>query len=109
MVSGPGKARSWHCAKAAFLVSRSLDRKLSWLEQAQLHLHLALCRLWTWPQKEIAWIRRLLRQDVEESAGGCDNAIKLSDEARQRIKDALKDFLQKEAHDAGTKERRSFE
>lgn|SRR5262249_21046561 len=108
MVGGPGKARSCYRAKAAFLVAQSLDRRLSWLERAQLALYLAFCRLWARPQKEVAWMRRLLRQDVEESAAASDRAAPtLSDEARQRIKNSLKDYLQKRA--SGTEDRRSCE
>jgi len=108
MVSGPGKAaRSWHCSRAALLVSQSLDKRLSWFERVQLALHLGLYRLWTGPQKELAWIRRLLRHDIEDGVGHTPSG--LSDEARQRIKNVLRDFLKNQGADPGAEDRRSFE
>jgi hypothetical protein len=102
MVDWPRKAKSWplflsrHCAKAAWLVSESVDRRLSWRERAKLSLHLAFCSLSARHQREAAWMRRLLRQDAEQKAGRADDpTTTLSEEARQRIKNTLRKFLKK--------------
>lgn len=106
MVEGPGERRSWpllsrHCAKAAFLVSESLDRKLSWMERRKLDLHMALCRLSRRHRQDLAWMRRMLELDVERYDSD-DSTARLSEEARQRIKSALKDVLRNQRKSPGS-------
>jgi hypothetical protein len=89
------------CAKAASLVARSLYSNLSWAERVRLRLHLALCGLCAENRKQLEWMQQLLRRDIEKEAEDPGNSnLKLSDEARQRIKKALEEQLKKNGKSA---------
>ena len=72
------------------VMSESLERQLGLLERTRLRLHLLVC---AWCERYLKQIK-LLRQVVSQSefASTDDNAegLKLTDEARQRISEALR-------------------
>jgi hypothetical protein len=86
-----------HCDKAIFLISQSLDKKLSLRERTILRWHLIVCKKCSQYQGELELIQGLLRvhhQGAEEP-GGANLSARLSEEARQRIKKLLAERLKK--------------
>jgi hypothetical protein len=86
-----------HCEKAIFLISQSLDKKLSLRERTILRWHLIVCNKCSQYQQELELIQGLLRvhhPGVEEP-GGANLSARLSEEARQRIKKLLAERLKK--------------
>jgi len=53
---------SLKCAEATRLISEGLDRDLSIAERTALRVHLALCVACTRANKQLAFLRRALRQ-----------------------------------------------
>lgn len=78
------------CERARFLISKSLDKKLSWGEALQTYGHLATCSSCRHYRNHLQIIRRLIRcycaAHPEVAA-----AWRLSDEARERIKKVIRD------------------
>jgi len=86
-----------HCEKAIFLISKSLDKKLSLYERTILRWHVSVCKTCSEYQQELELIHGLLRvhhPGVEEP-GDANLSARLSDEARQRIKKLLAERLKK--------------
>ena len=86
-----------HCEKAIFLISRSLDKKLSLRERTILRWHVIVCKECNQYQHELELIQGLLRvhhHGVEEP-DGTNLSARLSEEARQRIKKLLAERLKK--------------
>jgi hypothetical protein len=75
------------CKHASRLVSQSMDRQLSMRERLGLRLHLLMCDACT----RFSWQIALLRQAVRQWSARVENdeAIKLSDEARNRIRQSI--------------------
>ena len=75
------------------LMSESLDRRVGLIEQMKLRLHLLVC---AWCARYLKQIK-LLKQAVSqrEFISGDDNAspLKLTDEARQRISESLRNSM----------------
>ncbi len=71
------------------VMSESLERRLGLVERTKLRLHLLVCAWCARYLKQIKLLRQLLNQ--HESSGPDDNAefLKLTNEARQRISEAL--------------------
>jgi hypothetical protein len=79
------------CRDISKLVSESMERKLSFRERVQLAMHLAMCRLCAGFARQIRLLRTAARQDAERIAvTNSDRETRLSPEARQRIKAALR-------------------
>jgi hypothetical protein len=80
------------CREAARLVSGSLDRELSWPDRVGLRIHLFYCRACNRYAKQVAYLRDAVKQLVvmTEEGGGPGAAATLPDEARGRMKDALR-------------------
>ncbi len=77
------------CEEADRLMSDSLDRRLTWVERVALEGHVACCRGCRRARRQLAILRQTLRQSLENaSAAGGEM---LSPEARDRIRQALKD------------------
>lgn len=73
-------------------MSESLERRLGLVERTKLRLHLLVC---AWCARYLKQIK-LLRQAVSQSElSADDNAspLKLTDEARQRISESLRNAM----------------
>jgi hypothetical protein len=79
------------CKQMAPLMSESLERPLTLRERVTLKLHLWVCLWCVWYLENLRTMREALRARGvhEEEAGDVDSAVKLSEEARERIRRAL--------------------
>lgn len=75
------------CKHASRLVSQSMDRKLSMRERLGLQLHLLICDACNNFSRQVALLRQAVRQWSARIEN--DSAIKLSDEARNRIRQSI--------------------
>lgn len=78
-----------NCKQASELVSQSLDRPLSWSNRLQLKLHLLICKFCKRFFKQMHGMKhaaKQMQQNIES-----DDSITLSDSAKQKIRDQLKD------------------
>ena len=82
------------CKQMTALMSESLERPLTVRERVTLRLHLWVCIWCVWYLEQLHVLRAALRQrgERDEHAGAEDAAAaeRLSPEARERIKRALK-------------------
>ena len=78
------------CKEVSRLVSESLDRELSWRQRLSLRMHLLMCSLCSRFRRQMLFLSDAAHAFA---AAGEANAlpahIRLSPEARQRIKQAL--------------------
>ena len=74
-------------------MSESLERRLDLVEQLKLRLHLLVCAWCARYLKQITLLRQVVSQS--EFASPDDNAegLKLTDEARQRISETLRNSM----------------
>lgn len=79
------------CKVASRLVSRSLDKPLSWHDRLALRLHLAICKHCRRFSLQLSKLRHLLKSMVALTEN--DAAIQLSVEAKQRITKILQQAL----------------
>ena len=80
------------CREISRLVSESMDHDLSFRQRMQMRMHLAMCRLCSGFARQLRLLRRAARENPERLTDtGDDTDSRLSDEARERIKTALKD------------------
>ena len=79
------------CKQMAPVMSESLERPLSLRERATLRLHLWVCVWCVWYLEHLRTMRATLRarHTREQEADETDPAVKLSEEARERIRRAL--------------------
>jgi hypothetical protein len=80
------------CKQMAPVMSESLERRLRLRERAALKLHLWVCVWCVWYLENLRTMREALRARgarEEEAADDVDSAVKLSEEARERIRRAL--------------------
>lgn len=80
------------CKQMAPVMSESLERPLTLRERVQLKLHLWVCVWCVWYLENLRTMRSALRARAareEEAADDVDSAVKLSEEARERIRRAL--------------------
>lgn len=75
------------------VMSESLERRLGLVERTKLRLHLMVCAWCARYLKQIKLLRQLLSQG--EPADPDDNAesLKLTNEARQRISESLRNSM----------------
>jgi hypothetical protein len=79
------------CKQVSHLVSESLDRKLPFWTCMQLWMHLGMCGLCFRFRKTMVRVDNEVRQHADEVENtSTDSDAKLSDEARDRIRAALK-------------------
>ena len=76
------------CKEISKLVSESFDRKLSLRERMAMRMHLAMCSLCRTYQHQVVQLRALL-QGAAQSDAPVEKP--LSEEARERIKQSLKE------------------
>ena len=79
------------CKQMAPVMSESLERPLRFRERVTLKLHLWVCVWCVWYLENLRTMREALRARGarEEGADEVDSAVKLSEEARERIRRAL--------------------
>ncbi len=80
------------CREISKLVSESMDRQLPLGQRMQLRMHLMLCRLCAGFARQTHLLRRAAKQESERSAADVSAPeATLSEEARERIKAALRE------------------
>ncbi len=74
------------------LMSESLDRRVGLIEQMKLRLHLLVC---AWCERYLKQIKLLKQAVSQREFSADDNAspLKLTDEARQRISESLRNSM----------------
>jgi anti-sigma factor RsiW len=77
------------CKDITALLSQSLDRRLSARERIETKLHLYSCQACSRYISQIQFVRDAFRELENETDAGKSKAV-LSDEARDRIKAAIK-------------------
>jgi hypothetical protein len=75
------------------VMSESLERRLGLLERTKLRLHLLLCAWCVRYLKQIKLVRQAVSQHEFTSADDNVNPLKLTDEARQRISESLRNSM----------------
>ncbi len=80
---------SLRCEEADRLMSDSLDRRLSWTERVALRGHVAVCRACRRARRQLLILQQTMRKSLETADANGDEM--LSPEARDRIRQALKD------------------
>ncbi len=81
------------CKQTSELVSKGLDKHLTITERLGVRIHLLMCRACTQYEKQLRFIRRATRRLSQGTEHGDQAATPLSPEARERIKNALKQNL----------------
>lgn len=79
------------CKDASYLASKALDGSLTWRERLGLEMHLAMCSLCRRYVRNIKRLRVFLRRTTKQDSGVLPEHIQLSENARKRILDVLKD------------------
>ena len=80
------------CREISKLVSESMERDLPLRTRMQLWMHLAMCRMCSGFDRQIRLLRRAARENPERLApDGSAPEAKLPEQARERIKAALRD------------------
>lgn len=93
------------CEKALFLISQSLDRKLSLVESLSLRWHSFVCMRCRGKKEALVTMRRLLRLYREDSDKAVDSSNEmLSDKTKERIKEVLKKRMQEKRENKGDEE-----
>jgi hypothetical protein len=80
------------CQAMVPVMSESLERRLGLVERTKLRLHLLVC---AWCERYLKQIRLLKQAVSQHEFSADDNAgfLKLTDEARQRISESLRDSM----------------
>jgi hypothetical protein len=78
-----------NCREYAALASNCMDRKLSTLERISMKLHQWLCPPCHEVIDQFDTIRQACRSMLDENREQSENSDKLSEEARQRLKETL--------------------
>ena len=76
------------CREVVRWASQDLDGVLTWHQRVRMRIHFLICKLCKRYQQQLAALRAVLRSDPERLLG--DGAQKLSPEAKQHMKEALK-------------------
>ena len=78
------------CRETVVVISESMERPLTLRERVLLKLHLWVCMWCQWYMEHLQIMRETLRkQSAEPSELNISSAPGLSDEARERLKQAL--------------------
>ncbi len=83
------KILSLRCEEADRLMSDSLDRRLTWSERVALKGHVAVCGGCRRARRQMLILQQTMRKSLERASAASDEM--LSREARDRIRQALKD------------------
>lgn len=78
------------CKEASHLISKKLDVKLTWHEDLGLWLHISLCSLCRRYLRDVKKLRSVIRAAGKSDQVLLPKSIKLSEQARTRIKQALR-------------------
>jgi len=81
------------CEQTSELLSRGLDQHLPFRQRMAVRIHVLMCRACTQYEKQLRFIRRATRRLSQGTEHGGQAATPLSPEARERIKNALKQNL----------------
>lgn len=84
----------FNCKKVTYLVSESLDRKLSLYQRMGIRIHLMMCKFCSRYQKQLLLLRKTAHL-YSESSEDSDLSIQLSSEVGKRIKESMVRFLEK--------------
>ena len=77
------------CKQMVKIITTSMDARLSWREWILMKVHLLSCDPCVNFLKQIKFIRTTL-QHSDEHLAPQDSSVRLTDEARNRLKEALK-------------------
>jgi len=75
------------------VMSQSLERRLGLIEQIKLRLHLLVCTWCGRYLKQIRLLRLAARQTRFDDRGGNPLLDKLTDEARRRISESVRNYV----------------
>lgn len=81
------------CKEASYLVSKKLDGKLTWREHLGLWMHISLCRLCRRYSRDVQRLHSVIRAAGASGQVLLPESVKLSEQSRQRIAQALKKML----------------
>lgn len=81
------------CKEASYLASKKLDRKLTWRESLNFRLHILICGFCRRYALEIKKIHSMMQKAGKSSLSMLPESVKLSKQARDRIKLALDKVL----------------
>lgn len=79
------------CQDMTGLVSRAMDERLPFWDRFACKLHLCYCRACRQYKRHLRLLRQVLQQHPDEFDAELEHADKMSDEARERIRQALRD------------------
>lgn len=86
------------CKEASHLASKDMDVKLSWRERMGLMLHLSMCRLCRRYLSDLKQMRLLMTRLGKQEDALLPESVKLSEQSRERIKQAL---AREDSHSSG--------
>jgi hypothetical protein len=81
------------CQVMVPVMSESLERRLGLFERTKLRLHLLVCAWCARYLKQVKLLRQAVGQREFTTADDNANPLKLSDEARQRISESLRNSM----------------
>jgi len=81
------------CKEASFLASKQLDDKLTWRERIGLWLHIAMCSSCRRYVRDIQKLQIVIRKAGQTGQVLLSDSVKLSAQARKRIRQALSKVL----------------
>ena len=78
------------CKETSELLSRAQDERLTFTERMGVRIHLLMCRLCRRYEKQLRFIRKATESLAQGSAHDDEAAMSLPPEARERVKEALR-------------------
>ncbi len=78
------------CKETTELLSRAQDERLSFTERMGVRIHLWMCHLCRGYEKQLRFIRKATERLAQGSAHDDEAATSLPPEARERVKEALR-------------------
>lgn len=84
------------CKEASYLASKAMDTTLSWRERTGLWLHISMCKLCRRYVGDIKKLRAMMRRSGKRGIEMLPEPIKLSEQAHDRIEEALNKALHRD-------------
>lgn len=81
------------CRNVSKFITHSVDEPLSLRQRLLLRWHLMICGYCRKFRRQIIWIHKVLRKKTDTEHGEESENLCLSDEAKERIKKALRQYL----------------
>ncbi len=81
------------CKEASYLASKKLDKKLTWRESLNFRLHVLMCDLCRRYAMEIKKLHGVMQKAGKSSLSMLPESVKLSQQSRERIKQAFDKVL----------------